>query len=225
MEKIVFEKREVLGKKVKQLLSEGFVPAVTYNSNGDSTNIQIEYSVASKILREATSTTILDAELDGKDIKVIVKEIDINPLTDQIRHLSFFEIDESKEMTFTIPFEIKGIAPAVKNNLGVLVEVLNSVDVRCKLADLIPSIEVDISGLEHPGQSISIDEVNIPEGITLTNEDQENATIVTITEMQEEEIIEEPEEVEGEEVEGEETEGEEVEGEEEATETETETQE
>lgn len=203
MEKIIFEKREVHGKKNKQLISNGNVPSVVYNSKGDSTNIQITVSQASKIAREATSTTILDAQLGEKSMKVVVKEIDVNPFTDQIRHIAFFEIDESKEMVFTIPFQITGIAPAVKNNLGVLVEVLNSIDVRCKLSDLVPYIEVDISTLEHPGQSISVNEIGVPKGMELLNEELATATVVTVTEMQAEEIIEpvveEDAEVEGEE--------------------------
>jgi large subunit ribosomal protein L25 len=222
IEKVVLEKRKVVGKKNKKLLSEGYIPTVIYNSEGNSRNIKIPYSVAAKIVRHATSATVLDAEYDGKDIKVIVKEIDVNPLTDKIRHIAFFEIDEKKKMTFTIPFKTVGIAPAVKNNLGILVEVHSSIDVRCKLSDLIPFIEVDISNLEHPGQSISLDELDIPKGISLENEDLAETTVVTITELQEEMVIEEPEVEEleegeeGEEIEGEEgEEGEETEGEEE----------
>jgi large subunit ribosomal protein L25 len=218
LEKIVLEKREIVGKQNKKLFSEGYIPAVIYSAKGDSRNIKIPYSVATRIVKHATSATVLDGEYDGKEVKMIVKEIDVNPLTDQIRHIAFFEIDEKQEMTFTIPFKTVGEAPAVKNNLGILVEVHPSIDVRCKLSDLIPFIEIDISHLEHPGQSISLDELDIPKGISLENEDLAESTIITITELQEEIVIEEPEveEVEegeeGEEIEGED--GEEVEGEE-----------
>jgi len=168
------------------LLKDGFIPAVVYNAKTESKNIMLDTSTAKQILRNATSTTILDAELDGKSFKVIVKEVDMNPVTDELRHIAFFEIDESKDMVFSIPFEIVGISPAVKNNLGVLVEVLDSIEVRCKVNDLIPSIKVDISKLEHPGQSISVNELEIPKNISLINEDLKNATVVTITELQEE---------------------------------------
>jgi large subunit ribosomal protein L25 len=226
MEKITFEKRDIVGKKNKKLFSQGYIPAVVYNSKGDSTNIKITESLASKIMSEATSATVLDAEYDGKNKKVIIKEIDINPLTERIRHIAFFEIDEKQEMTFTIPFKIVGVAPAVKNNLGILVEVLPSIDVRGKLSDLVPSIEVDVTKLEHPGQSISLDELKLPKSLKLVNEDLAESTVVTITELQEEIVIEEPEVeeeegAEGEEVEGQESEGEEAEGEEEETEKET----
>ncbi len=217
MEKITFEKREVLGKKNKKLFDEGYIPAVVYNSKGDSTNIKITRSFATKIMSEVTSATVLDAEYDGKDMKVIVKEIDVNPFTERIRHIAFFEIDEKQEMTFTIPFKIVGVAPAVKNNLGILVEVLSSIDVRGKLSDLVPFIEIDVTKLEHPGQSISLDDLDLPKSLELLNEDLAETTVVTITELQEEIAIEEPEAEEEEEVEGEEgegKEGEEGEGEE-----------
>lgn len=219
MDTITFNERKLVGKKSKNLLLENLVPAVVYNSKGDSRNITISRSDSTKILKNATSTTILDAEFGKKNLKVIIKEVDINPFTSKIRHIAFFEIDEKKEMVFTIPFKIVGRAPAVKNNLGVLVDVLPAIDVKCKLSALVPFIEIDVTGLEHPGQSISVDEINIPEGISLVNDDLANATIVTITELQEEEIIE-PEVSEDEDLEeGEEpTEGEEgeegVEGEE-----------
>lgn len=186
MEKVKFLERDLNGKKNKILLKDGFVPAVVYNAKTESKNIMLDTSTAKQILKNATSTTILDTELDGKSFKVVVKEIDINPITEELRHISFFEIDESKDMVFSIPFEIIGISPAVKNNLGVLVEVMDSIEVRCKVNDLIPSIKVDISELEHPGQSISIDELEIPKDISLINEELKNATVVTITEMQEE---------------------------------------
>jgi large subunit ribosomal protein L25 len=221
MEKITFEKREVLGKKNKKLFDEGYIPAVVYNSKGDSTNIKITRSFATKIMSEVTSATVLDAEYNGKDMKVIVKEIDVNPFTERIRHIAFFEIDEKQEMTFTIPFKIVGVAPAVKNNLGILVEVLSSIEVRGKLSDLVPFIEIDVTKLEHPGQSISLDDLDLPKSLELLNEDLAETTVVTITELQEEIAIEEPEAEEEEEVEGEEGEGEEAEGEEEETEKET----
>ncbi|HPQ79596.1 MAG TPA: 50S ribosomal protein L25 [Candidatus Dojkabacteria bacterium] len=205
MEKIKFLERDLSGKKNKILLKDGFIPAVVYNAKTESKNIMLDTSTAKQILRNATSTTILDAELDGKSFKVIVKEVDMNPVTDELRHIAFFEIDESKDMVFSIPFEIVGISPAVKNNLGVLVEVLDSIEVRCKVNDLIPSIKVDISKLEHPGQSISVNELEIPKNISLINEDLKNATVVTISDLQEEIITTPTESTTTEEVSTEET--------------------
>lgn len=192
METITLQKRDVLGKKSRNLLTQGLVPAVMYNAKGDSINLQLDASIAKQIVKVATSTTIFESTLDGKTSKVLVKDVDLNPVTEVIRHISFFEIDESKKMVFTIPFEIIGISPAVKNNLGTLVKVLPSVDVRCTLADLKPNIVIDISGLEHPGQIIGVHDIKLPEGMELINKEMEQATIVTITELQKEEVAATP---------------------------------
>ena len=189
METITLEKRELLGKKSQNLLAQGFIPTVVYNAKGDSANLQIDASAGKKLVRVATSTTIVEVKVGDKTIKALVKDVDLNPVTEEIRHIAFFEIDESKEMVFSIPFEIIGISPAVKNNLGILVKVLSDIDVRCKLADLKPSISIDISGLDHPGQIIGVHDIKLPEGMELINKDLEQATIVTITEIQKEEEV------------------------------------
>lgn len=192
METIILENRELLGKKSRNLLKDGFVPAVVYNDKTKSINIKIQTPVAKQVAKVATSTTIFDVKLGDKSFKVLAKDIDFNPVTDEIRHISFFEIDESKEMVFDIPFDIVGISPAVKNNLGTLVKVLPSIEVRCKLADLKPYITIDISNLEHPGQMISVHDIELPNGMSLINKDMEQAAIVTVTELQKEEVAAAP---------------------------------
>lgn len=184
MEKIVLNKRELTGNRASKLLAKGFVPAVIYNEKTESFNIQITVKEANWLIANTTSTTILDADLNGKMVKAVVKDVDYNPQTGEIRHIAFFQIDETKEMVFTVPFTLTGISPAVKNNLGILVKTLSSIDVKCKLANLVPEIVIDISEMEHPGQTISVADIKLPKGMTLPNEEHANNAIVTITQLQ-----------------------------------------
>jgi len=190
MEKLKLQKRDVLGKKVRHLRKEGLTPAVIYNSKGESTNTSMSSSDADWLYRNTTSTSIIDTQIDKDSFKTLVKEFDINPVTEEINHVSLFQIDENAPMIFTVPFNIVGISPAVKNNLGVLVNVLDNIDVRCKLSDLKPYIEIDISKLDTVGQNINVDDIQLPQGMSLINDEQAKATIVTITEIQKvEEIV------------------------------------
>lgn len=190
METLKLIKRELTGKKLKELRKNDIVPGVLYNSKTESSNIQISKTEAIWLYRNTTSTTILDGELDGKKVKFIVKEFDLDPIKGDIVHISLFEIDTTAPMVFTIPFNIIGISPAVKNNLGILVNVLDSIEVRCKVEDLKPSIDIDISELTHVGQTINVGDLNLPEGMTLINEDIKGAAIVSITEAQKVETFE-----------------------------------
>jgi len=202
MEKLKLQKREVVGKKVRHLRQKGLTPAVVYNAKGESINTLMSNSDADWLYRNTTSTTILDTQLDKDSYKTLVKEFSINPVTEEINHVSLFQIDENAPMVFTIPFNLTGISPAVKNNLGVLVNVLDSIDVKCKLSELQPYIEIDISSLENVGQNINVDDIKLPKGMSLINDELANAKIVTITEIQKIEEVETPVAEEG--VEGEE---------------------
>jgi len=189
MEKLQLEKRSITGKKVKHLRQKGLIPAVVYDSHEQSINVTMSSSDAQWLYNNTTSTTILDIQLEKESFKALVKEFSINPVTDEINHVSLFRIDENVPMVFTIPFKIVGISPAVKNNIGVLVNVLDSIDVKCKMADLVPYIEIDISNLENVGQTIAVDDIQLPKGISLINDEQAKAAIVTITEPQKVEEI------------------------------------
>jgi large subunit ribosomal protein L25 len=210
MEKIILEKRELVGKQLKQLREENLIPAVIYNSKNESINVTVEKGTAVQLYKTATPTTILDIEIDGKSKKAIVKDYDINPRTDEILHVSFFEIDPKVKMDFAIPFTLQGVSPAVKNNIGILVQITDSLDVRCKLENLIPEIEIDVTVLDHPGQTITMEDVKLPDGVELIHEEDATMPIATITQLQKIEVIEEePEEDEEELEEGEVAEGEE----------------
>ncbi len=209
MDSIILEKRELTGKKCKKLIREGIIPCVIYNSKGESTNYKVKRGDAEKLVQNVTSSTIVNVDLEGKKIKAFVREIAKDPRKDTLRHVSFFEIDEKAELTLDIPFVLVEVAPAVKNNLGVLIQPTKSISVRAKSKDIVPHIEVDISKLENIGDAIILEEIELPAGIELFNPEDINNTIVTITDLQKqvEEVKEETEEEKGEEV----GEGEEVE--------------
>jgi large subunit ribosomal protein L25 len=214
METLKLQKRDLVGKKVKRLREENLIPAVVYNSKKESTNVSIDASDADWLFRNTTSTTILETELGKEKYKTLVKGFDINPVTEDIQHVSLFQIDESAPMLFSIPFNFIGVSPAVKNNLGVLVKVMDSIEVRCKLADLQSAIDIDLTTLKDIGDTVNMLDIELPKGMEIINKELENATIVTITEAQKiEEVVTTTEEEgeEGEEIEGEE--GETVEGE------------
>jgi large subunit ribosomal protein L25 len=197
MENVVLDKRDLKGKKCKKLVREGLVPCVIYNIKGETKLCQVNRGTAERLIKGITSSTMLDIEYEKKNLKALVKDIDTNPKTDAIRHISFFELDENTALTFEIPFVLDGVAPAVKNNIGVLIQTTNYIMVKCKSKDLVPQIKVDISSLEEIGDSILVSEIEIPSEFEILNEEEVlNYTIATITELQKEIVEEEPEEEE-----------------------------
>lgn len=217
MTNITAQKREILGKQVSQLRNDGLMPGVVYNSKGDSEAITLNTGELIRLVKNSTTASIIDLELDGKTTKVLIKDVDFDPVKDEIRHIAFFAVDEKQAMVFEIPVVVKGVSPAVKNNLGVLVQPNQVIEVKAKLADLVPEIVIDISGLDQPGMSITVADVALPEGIELLHKENTDVALVSISQLQktlkeeaDEAIADAPE---GEEVDEETTEGETAEAE------------
>lgn len=202
--KIAVEKREIKGKKLNKLRKQGLVPAVIFDSKTNTQNISIRGDLLTKVLRGASATTIFEVVIDNVENKAIIKELQTDPVTDNIIHVTFFKIDEKAEMDFELPIVTKGIAPAVKNNLGVLVQTMESIMIRCKPGDLVDNLTADISLLDHPGQTMKLKELTLPKGIKLVHAEDIERTIITITELQKEEEVKAVVPAAGETVEGDE---------------------
>lgn len=184
MTKIKLQKRELLGKKAKRVKQEGMVPAVVYNAKGESIPVKALDGDIIKLLAEATTTTIVDLDIEGTVVKSVIKEVDTDPITDLIRHISFFEVDENTEAIFTVPFTLVGVSPAVKNNLGVLVQTAQSVDVKTTIGSLVPEIEIDVTNMDVPGKTISIRDLELPKGMSLVREEDGSIAIATVSKLQ-----------------------------------------
>ncbi len=208
------QKREVTGKKVKQLRRENKLPAVLYGPNRDSTNIVIDPFEFSKLFKDVGYSKLFDLELDGAKVKVLVKDLQRNTLTDSFLHIDLYQVNMKKEITAEIPVVFTGESFAVKNNLGLLVHPMSTVAVTCLPGDLPASLEVDIEVLKDVGDSITAGDIKLPEGVALSNDITPDSPVAYIAAPQkaiEEEVSEETEEGEAEGEEGEEQQAEESE--------------
>lgn len=195
--KLHADSRTVLGKKVKTLRAEGLIPATIYGPKRASTNIQIDRKEFVKAFKAAGFSNFIDLEVGSeKAVKVLVKDFDKHPVNDQILDASFYQIDEDSKISVDVPIHFLGEAPAVKNNVGFLVTAMDDIALYCLPKDLPSSIEVDISNLNEIGDSISVTDLKLPEGVEYDSEVDTTASLVYIAAPQKEiveEVVAEPE--------------------------------
>lgn len=198
------QSRTVTGKKVKRLREQHWIPAVVYGPDTPSKGIQIEERTLSTALQQAGSTTLIDLEIDdtGEPNVVLARDIQRDILTSHFLHVDFYQVRLTEKVRTSPPLEIVGESPLVKAGAAVLVQILNQVEVECLPSDLINSIPVDISVLEHLDDSISIRDLSVPPGITImADPDDTVASVVPPRAALVEEVVEmelEEGEVEGE---------------------------
>ncbi len=187
--------RELIGKKVKQLRREKKLPAVLYGPNRKSTSIVLDPFEFRKLFEDVGYSKLFDLEIEGEsNVKVLVKDLQRNILTDEFIHIDLYQVNMNKEITADIPIDFTGESFAVKNNLGLLVHPIQTISVTCLPAKLPPSLEVDISTLNEVGNSISAGDISLPEGVALANDMSPESPVAYIAAPQktiEEEVAEE----------------------------------
>ncbi|QXV66980.1 50S ribosomal protein L25/general stress protein Ctc [Mucilaginibacter achroorhodeus] len=167
--------RENVGKRdAKELRYQGLVPAVLY---GGAT--QTHFAVSAADLRTVIYTPVvhfIDIEVAGKKTQAIIKDAQYHPLTEQLIHIDFLELDQNKPVTIEIPVKLTGTSPGVKVG-GKLVQKLRKLRVKALPKDHLDNIEVSIESLE-VGKSVRVSDIKVP-NLTITNAQED--TVVSVT--------------------------------------------
>lgn len=163
--------REVLGKKVKALRREGITPANIYGSNVESVAVQVPSHELLHVLKTAGRNDIVYLQMDGGEPRpTFVHDIQTNPITDQILHVDFLQIDLTKKIKIDVPLHLEGLAPAVDTYQGILVQSLDHVTVEA-LPIAIPSfIEVDVTGLTEIDSALHVSDLTLPESVEMVTD-------------------------------------------------------
>jgi len=198
------EKRNNLGKgAAKKIRREGNIPSILYGKETEPIPLVVNINELKVALStEAGENTLLEIKIkeDGKEISklALLRDIQFDYLTSKPLHFDFQEILMKDKLTVKVPVKIVGVALGVKNEHGILEEILREIEVECLPKDIPNFLEVDVSELGL-GDSIHMNELKVSDELTVLHESDE--TIVTVLAPRvEEEVVEA--EVEGE-VEGE----------------------
>jgi large subunit ribosomal protein L25 len=189
------EPRTLLGKKAKTLFRQGWVPGVVFRSNGESMPVQFEERTLGRVLRQAGTTHLIEVELNGERIPTLLREVDREPITTRIRHVSLWAMAMDEPIETEVPIVLEGESPALKAG-GVLVHPVEKLRVKCLPTQIPEAIHVDISPLESFGDSIHLRDIRLPEGVQAL--DDPDTTIASVVapkaEVEEEEAAEAPSE-------------------------------
>lgn len=212
------EKRQILGKKVKKLRREGFLPGNIYGKGVKSLSVKLGEVDFEKVFKKAGETQIVEIEIGKEKRPVLVSNVQFDPRTDKPLHVDLLQVDLKKKVTAEIPIELVGESPAEKEGKGTVVQQLSELRVEALPTELPEKIEVSIEPLVDVDQLISVSDLKIDAKLTVL--DDKELVVVKVEALREEEpepVPVTPQGEEGEEAKGEGEEGEEAKGAEEET--------
>lgn len=172
--------REFLGKKNKILREQNLVPAVVYGRGMENQNIEIKTSVFEKIFKQAGESDLIDLKVDEKKpVKVLIQDVQIDPITENFIHIDFHQIRADEKVKVEVEIDFTGQSRAVEELGGILVKNLDTLEIECLPKDLPHRIEVDISAFDNFGNVIYIRDIKAPAGVKiLNNSDDSVASII-----------------------------------------------
>ena len=164
------QKREATGKKASKLMrKEGFVPCNLYGEKKGANGLPEALSFAASFseLRKAIYSPhvfVVNLNIDGKECKAIIKELQFHPTTDALLHADFFEVNETKPITVGIPVKLNGLAQGVREG-GKLNLSIRKIDVTAPYKNIPEVLDIDVTNLGL-GKAIKVGELKF-EGLTL----------------------------------------------------------
>ena len=160
----------------KRLVASGKVPGVVYGLGNDPVPVSVDWrELRAALTTDAGLNALIDLTLDGETKLSIVKDLQRDPIKHTVKHVDFLLIRRDQAITVDIPLVLEGEAEHVMKADGMVDQILVSLSISAKPADIPNEIVIDISGLK-VGDTVRVGDLKLPAGVT-TDTDPEDAIL------------------------------------------------
>ena len=177
--KLVLNKREVTGKKLKALRAEGLIPSVVYGGK-EPVLAASEYVATDKVLALAGYHSPIDLDLAGKKQLAIVKNVSVDPVSRKIINIEFQAISANEVVEATTPIVIVNFEASDASKLYhfAMTQALEELDVKAKPSDLPKELEIDASKLTNVEDKLTVADIVLPNGVELADKELDPEQVV-----------------------------------------------
>ncbi|MFZ2125204.1 MAG: 50S ribosomal protein L25 [Candidatus Saccharimonadales bacterium] len=173
------DKRVAEGKKLAKLRDEGYVPSVVYGGQNVPTMTQSRVVETTKVVKAAGKHTPVHLVVDGNKKLAIIKDVDVDPVRHTVRHIAFHTINQNDVITTEVPIVLVGQGESAAERAGlVILQALDSIEVKAKPAHLPESIILSIAGLATEDDALMVSDIVLPEGVAFADVDQDMELVI-----------------------------------------------
>jgi large subunit ribosomal protein L25 len=183
-----------------RLRLEGRVPGVVYGHGADAVTVSVERrDLRHALTTEAGLNALIELDIAGRRELAMVKTLQRHPVRREVTHVDFVRVSRDEAMTVEVPVVLHGEAELVQRADGVIDQVMHSLTITAKPADIPNELAFDISALDI-GDSVRVSDLTLPAGVTTEVDADEPVAMAKIeaVELPVEEEVEGEEAVEGE---------------------------
>lgn len=178
---ITAQLREITGtNKVRNLRKNEMVPAVIYGNEAEVQKVNIPLNELLKASQnDLFYTQILLIAIDGKEEKVVLKELQREPQKGKLLHADFMRVSRKTILKVTVPINFinEENCLGVKTEGGVVIKTAREIEVSCSAENIPESIEIDIENL-NLNESLRLSDIVLPEGAEIPGLTEETDQLV-----------------------------------------------
>ena len=171
MVEIKVERRDGSGKgRARKMRRTGAIPAVFYGPKRTTMSVRVSAEEFGKKLAHLEGSHLIrlvndgGADADLHDKAVLLREVQRHPVTDDVLHIDFIEVDLTERLTVSVPLHFIGKAAGVTAG-GILQPILREIEVECLPTEIPQFIEIDVSALGIH-EVVHLSDAKLPEGVT-----------------------------------------------------------
>lgn len=152
------------GKKgAKEIRRQGGVPCNLYGEAKGENGLPVaqSFTATQEELRKLVYTPDIysvNLNIDGKECKAVMKELQFHPVTDRLMHVDFYEITEGKPIVMEVPIKLNGLAEGVRAG-GKLAASVRKLKVRAPYTQIPERLDIDVTNLGL-GKTIKVGELS-----------------------------------------------------------------
>ena len=171
----------------RRVRAKGKIPAVVYGAAEPSVAIEVDPKQIARILHsDAGHNSIFDLEISGANsakAKAMIVDWQYEPIKGALLHIDLKRIALDKAIRVEVPIQLTGVATGVKNQGGILDQVLREIEIECLPGDIPSHIDVDVTNMAF-GDVLRVADLPHSDKVTFLVED--DVTVAHVTTVKEE---------------------------------------
>ena len=150
----------------RRLRLQGKVPATVYGLGKDAVSVSVDYrELRGALSTEAGLNVVLSLDIGGEHEMALVKEMQRNPLRDEVTHVDFLRVEPDSDVAVEVPIRLTGVASAVLDINGIVERTLDTLRVLAKPRSIPNELVLDVSDLT-VGDTLTVADLELPFGVT-----------------------------------------------------------
>lgn len=164
--KVRVQRREVTGKQTRKLRAQGLTPGNISGGGKPSIAIQMNLRELNDIIKQhGTPILRVSVEPDGGTDTALLARVERDAVSTAILHVDLRRVKLTELIKARVPLHTEGDAPAVKVYNGVLLHLMEAVEVEALPGNLPDALTIDISGLEEFNSTLTAKDIKAPANV------------------------------------------------------------